>query len=474
MIVGSKLIRLWLLALCCLVGCGKSASQSGLIRLLPDNGHYFEFRGKPTVLVGSTEQYGAVINLDFDYLTYLDEVRACGLNLVRIFTGVYRQYPGFVVENSALNVPPGRFLAPWARSDVPGESDGGNKFDLTKWDPAYFRRLGDFVRAAGERGIVVEVTLFCPFYADIFTENKERLWNISPMKSSNHINGVGAGDGNSCYLVRSDLLPFHKALTRKFAEELRTSDNVFFEIMNEPYFGAGAGWEEQIIAELVAAEADLPQRHLIARNVANHQQLITNPHPAVSIYNFHYAYPNAALANHGLNRVIGNDETGLLGTGDLAYRREAWEFMFAGGGLEDHLDYSFTAGSENGRATPKEQGGGGPAIRKQLGVLRGFLEELPLARCAPNTTLITGGVPAGGSVQVLGAAGEAYGLYLRGGTQANLSANLPAGTYRGRWIDPRSGSVTATVARFTHAGGAATLTSPTYVEDAALLLFGGK
>ena len=35
-------------------------------RLHPDNPHYFEWQGKPTVLVTSGEHYGAVLNLDFD------------------------------------------------------------------------------------------------------------------------------------------------------------------------------------------------------------------------------------------------------------------------------------------------------------------------------------------------------------------------------------------------------------------------
>ncbi len=465
---------LLLAAICCLTACGKSAVRtSTAIRLHPENGHYFTFRGNPVVLMGSTEHYGSLMNLDFDYLLYLDEVRACGLNFTRVFTGAYRQYPGFVVEDSPLNVAPGRFIAPWARSSVPGASDGGNKFDLNQWDPAYFQRLHQFVRAAGERGIVVEVTLFCPLYAAIFSTDKERLWNVSPMKSSNHINGVGKGNGDSCYQVASDLLPFHKALVRKFVEELRSYDNIIYEVANEPYYGMGPGWENHIINEIVAAEDSLPARHLIAQNIANFQQVVSKPHPAVSIFNFHYSHPQAALANLGLKRVIGNDETGAAGTADLPYRREAWEFMLSGGGLQNHLDFSFTPTSEDGLATPKKHGGGGPAIRRQLAVLRWCLESLPLVRCAPKTSFITAGVPAGGSARVLGSDGEAYLLYLRGGSQANLTAKLPAGTYRGRWMDPRTGDTTATVVEFTHAGGSKVLSSPGYVEDVALLLSGG-
>src|SRR5882762_2786978 len=64
------------------------------IKLHPDNPHYFLFRGKPAILIGSTEHYGAVLNLDFDYKPYLDELQARGLNLTRTFSGSYREIPG--------------------------------------------------------------------------------------------------------------------------------------------------------------------------------------------------------------------------------------------------------------------------------------------------------------------------------------------------------------------------------------------
>lgn len=59
------------------------------LSLHPGNNHYFLFRGKPSVLIGSTEHYGAVMNLDFDYTKYLDELASCGLNITRTFSGIY-------------------------------------------------------------------------------------------------------------------------------------------------------------------------------------------------------------------------------------------------------------------------------------------------------------------------------------------------------------------------------------------------
>ena len=36
------------------------------------NPHLFSWKGRPTVLVGAPDHYGAILNLDFDYREYLD------------------------------------------------------------------------------------------------------------------------------------------------------------------------------------------------------------------------------------------------------------------------------------------------------------------------------------------------------------------------------------------------------------------
>ena len=83
------------------------------IRLHPANPHYFEFRGKPTVLITSAEHYGAVLNLDFDYKRYLDTLAADRLNLTRTFTGAYREGPeSFGITANTLAPAHNRFIAP--------------------------------------------------------------------------------------------------------------------------------------------------------------------------------------------------------------------------------------------------------------------------------------------------------------------------------------------------------------------------
>jgi len=62
---------------------------SAPISIHPDNPHYFFWRARPAVLIGSGEHYGALLNLDFDYRKYFDTLAADGMMLTRLFSGSY-------------------------------------------------------------------------------------------------------------------------------------------------------------------------------------------------------------------------------------------------------------------------------------------------------------------------------------------------------------------------------------------------
>ncbi len=118
----------------------------------------------------------------------------------------------------------------------------------------------------------------------------------------------------------------------------------------------------------------------------------------MSIFNFHYATPPFAVAmNYGLGKVIGDDETGFRGTADAPYRTEGWDFILAGGGLYNNLDYSFVAGEEAGTFAfpPTQPGGGGVAFRAQMKTLRDFINGFDFIKMRPDISAIKGGVPVG-------------------------------------------------------------------------------
>lgn len=467
-----------------------ASAAEGRLRLAPSNPKVFEFRGKATLLVTSAEHYGSVLNLDFDYAVYLDELKAHGLNYTRIFSGAYVELPGaFGIEHNTLAPAVGRFLAPWARSDRPGYANGGNKFDLNKWDPAYFDRLNDFVQKASDRGIVVEMTLFSALYG-------EKGWTASPLYVNNNVNGVGKLTNYKKVhsLDNGDILPHQERLVAKLVSSLSKFDNVLFELQNEPWADmpehsgnatrsneASLAWQKRMATAIRRAAGDGPAP-LIAQNISNRTAVIPSPDPAVSVFHFHYATPPMAVAeNAHIARVISFDESGFDGSADATYRAQAWQFILAGGGLFNNLDYSFAVKQEQGNAIQKAPGGGSRALRAQLGFLlrtmNGFGDDLLAMQ--PGEGFIKGGAPSGARAR--SAPGRAYALYF--GPEATsqspyLPANntqkpapilleMPFGSYVAEWFDAVEGRSLARTA-LPHAGGLATIAVPAGPGDRVL------
>ncbi len=91
-----------------MVAMAAAAGEPEPVRLHPRNPHYFLLDGKPAVLIASTEHYGAVMNLDFDFIPYLDELRSRRLNLTRLFSGAMREEWG--EPWNTLRPKPGRYV----------------------------------------------------------------------------------------------------------------------------------------------------------------------------------------------------------------------------------------------------------------------------------------------------------------------------------------------------------------------------
>ena len=447
------------------------------LALHPDNPHYFLFAGKPTVLITSGEHYGAVLNRDFDYVRYLDTLRADHLNLTRTFSGSYREVAGnFAIASNTLAPAEGKFTTPWLQRD--------GKFDLKKWDDAYFARLKDFVANAARSGVVVEFVLFCPLYED-------SMWSVSPMNARNNVNGIGDVARTDVLALKDDqLTAVQDAMVRKLVSELRDFDNLYYEICNEPYFqGVTLAWQEHIAQVIAQTEAGSPKKHLIAQNWANGSKVVDQPNPLVGLFNFHYSRPPESVAmNRNLNRATGNNETGFDGAADATYRIQGWDFLMAGGALYNNLDYSFTVGHEDGTFAPPPAtpGGGSAALRRQLRYLRAFFDEIPFWRMQPAAKDLVRG-PEDASVRTLEQPGASYAAYIHhgravkdgkprfqvDGTAASrqFTVHLPPGAYTAKWRDTRSG-LDAKVEKFQvgSAGQEFRLTSPVYAEDIALVI----
>jgi len=429
----------------------------------PENPRYFYYKEKPLVLITSAEHYGAVINTQFDYVKYLNTLKDDGMNYTRVFCGAYVEKPGvFNIEKNTLAPETGHYLAPWKRTEEESLLEGENKFDLTTWNPAYFKRLQNFLTTAEKLDIIVEIT----FFSSIYTQEN---WQRNPFNPGNNVNNFPAiKSWEYCNLPDNKIInEIQQRLVKKIIEEVNGFDNVIFEIQNEPWtdnpdedirllktldpepdknrwfkYAQTASedamkWQGELAGVITETERDLPKKHLIAQNYVNFKHSIPYVDSNISIINLHYAWPEAVWMNYGWERPISFDESGFDGGNDTTYLRQAWQFMLAGGAVFNNLDYSFFVGKENGTGTNNAPGGGSPNLRRQLSYLSSFMNSFDYIKTKPDFNSV---YHAPGLVwHALSDIGNQYAILFTGNSGSDVSLNLLAKEYSYSFISPFTG-----------------------------------
>jgi hypothetical protein len=465
------------------------------ISLHPENPHYFLFRGKPAVLITSAEHYGAVINLDFDYVTYLDCLAEHRLNYTRIYPGALIEKEGDFIPDNTLAPRSDRLALPWARSSEPGFAMGGNKFDLDTWDEQYFARLRDFVAKCSEQEVVVEICFFNCQY--------ENNWALQALYHSNNIQGEGTCDCAGFQTLNDKpLVARQEAYVAKIVREVNEYDNVILEICDEPgIFGTPAEeyhpWISRLIDVVLETEADLPNKHLIAQQMEGE---LNGPgdfsaDERVSVIVGQYVWMSSAKQIGGMRllqtdyddheKVIELNESAFYpvwytGDREAASRAEAWEFIVGGGAGYNHLNGMFTVTNPAGG----DRNSNNEKVLNAFMHLRNFIESFDFIRMHRDTSTVVGGVPADAFAQCLSEPARQYAFYmhhslLRGGMyvaipgeyQDNIVFDLPPALYEVEWLSPELGSVVARES-FRHFGGKVTLPTPVYSVDIALKIIG--
>ena len=456
------------------------------LRSNPHNPHYLSYKKKPIILITAAEHYGALINLDFDYVAYLNALQQRGMNYTRIFSGAYLEgdkdikWMGY---NNTLAPKPGRLLAPWKRSDVPGYAHGGNKFDLDQWHEAWFARIKDILKQAAERDIIVELTLFGNQYGD-------GIYAWSPLYPDNNIQSVGIKRKNGFLdfqsLKEPALVARQEAMVIKIVRELNDFDNLYYEISNEPYNEVKDPlpvdqWHTHIVSLIRETEKGLSKKHLIASN----QAIFNNP--LVDIANYHYVHiPDLPRFDSLLllNKVIGMDETmGSLKDADAGdVRVEAWDFILHGGGVYNNLSWEHTP--EKPAGTP-----GADTIHQYLGYLQKFISSFNYTKMKYAPELLVR-KPSKAITRLLAEPGRQYALYIhhsqtdiaeppRGtaiwkyeadtsSVRDTVALYLEAGRYKAQWYNPATGAWLGKPIVWKQQKGDRTFHTPLFTADIAL------
>lgn len=255
--------------------CEVSAT-AGPLRIHPQNSRYFAYSsGQAVWLTGShtwanfQERGVDGQTSDFNYAQYLDFMEKHGHNFMRMWRWEHAKWMQFVPASTPIRYEP----MAYERTGPGIALDGKPKFDLTRFNPAYFGRLRQRVVAAEQRSIYVSVMLFQGFSVEQkgtpgVDPNLGNAWNGHPYNLRNNINGIdgdvnGDGEGAETHtLVNPAVTRLQEAYVRKVIETLNDLDNVLWEISNESHTGS-IEWHYHMIRFVRDYEAALPKQHLI-------------------------------------------------------------------------------------------------------------------------------------------------------------------------------------------------------------------
>jgi hypothetical protein len=415
------------------------------------------------------------------------------LNYTRIYPGAFFEREGLYIRGNTLGVKPEDLVLPWARSSSAGYAQGGNLFDLDRWDGFYINRLKDFIGAAEALDIIVEICFF--------NAHNEESWSISPLFHRNNVQQIGFCRCHEAQTLRDvELVSRQDAYVRRIVEEVNPFDNVILEICDEPIiYGSPCAealeWVGHLAGSITDAERKLPKKHLIAQQVEGGVDLSGNA--GIQVVTSQYVWEamgeqmggmQALECKYGLGKPIELNETyyfpvWYFDDAVAASRVEAWEFMLGGGAGFNHLNGAFTADNPEGNTEDSVR------ILDSLRYLKEFLYRLDFIAMRQDKTVVKAGVPQGAFCRVISQPGRQYALYLHhskygdknnkgnrecyiavpGSYSESMILNIAEGNYWSAWIDPESGRVISED-RFSHSGGERIFKTPVYAIDIALFI----
>jgi len=265
------------------------------LEIHPSNPRYFtDQSGIAIYLSGSHHWYTVqdggdqTKNVPFDYAAYLDFVKSYNHNFIRLWSW----------EQSAW--------APWTRERVvfappiyertgPGTAlDEELKFDLSKFNKAYFDRLRSRAIDAQNKGVYVSIMLFQGWSIQKKTGRKGNPWMGHPFNGRNNINGIngdvdGDEEGTETHtLLIPSITRLQESYVRKVVDTVNDLDNVLYEISNEdPASAENTKWQYHFINFILNYESKKQKQHPIIMTYPwppheNNEKLFASPAHAVS------------------------------------------------------------------------------------------------------------------------------------------------------------------------------------------------
>ncbi len=451
-----------LLGHCAEVFGGATRSVAGPLRVSAKNPRYFaDDAGKVVYLTGS-HTWNNLVDMGksdppeaFDFDACLDWMGKLNHNFIRLWTWEPVTWNTKNNRRDAINnVSP----QPWARTGRGKALDGKRKFDLSKFDERYFKRLRRRLEKANRRGIYVSVMLF-EGWAMQFSPG---AWEGHPFNGGNNVNGVDGdanGDGKGLEvheLVDEKVRALQEAYVGKVIDTVNDLNNVLYEISNENH-PASTEWQYHMIRFIKGYEKSKAKQHPVGMTFqykgGSNKVLYNSPADWVSPNHDNGRYRNNPPPADG-RKVVLLDTDHLWGIGG----NQVWVWKsFLRGHNPLFMDpYDGLILGE--RFDPKWE-----PVRRSLGHTRYYAAKMDLASMTPRSGLAS-------TNYCLARPGAEYLVYRPSGKES-FTVKLEAGRYDLEWFDPAKGAVIKTET-LQAAGGEKVFKSP--VDGQVVLYIGGK
>jgi hypothetical protein len=367
----------------------------------------------------------------FDYEQYLAMLARHGHNFIRLWAWDSTRWDTQANRNLGQDFVHTVAPQPWLRTGPGVALDGKPKFDLTRFNPAYFERLKARVARAGEKGIYVSVMLFEGW--GLLHGNAGRAapagwaWRSHPFHPDNNINGIDASRGDG---VRGDVHSLkHPAVNtlqaayiRQVVDTVNDQPNLLYEVINE---GGLPDWDWWVVQTLREHERGKATRHpvgITGHGKENLASMLASP---------------ADWISPGRQDGYGEDPP--------AWRQPKvslhdTDHIWGVGGNPDWVWKSFLRGHNpiymdpyDGSVLGRPNDPSREPILVAMGVTRRVAGQLNLAAMEPRPALADTGY-------CLAQEGREYLVY-QPKADTGFAVTLAPGTYALAWLDPRTGHV---------------------------------
>jgi hypothetical protein len=295
-----------------LTGTAAIASGPGLLHVGTTNPRYFATQdGAGVYLTGNhTWTSGqSFANLGpFSFTAMVDYMATLNVNFIRHWDTWFATVD--VLSNlGAITTP-----LPFSRSGTCCANDGGNKFNLTSLNQAYFDKVKTEVRYAASKGMYIMPLLF-----NLVEYASGGSWATDYWNGANNTNGTTTTYATAIEGGDPTLVALQQAYLRKFLDTLATETNVLYEISNElgqnHNTTAVYTWQEGMVSLIHSYEAAQGYLHHpvgIEYTPSNNASIAASPADFIIPYDFQ---ADAAIFNFGKPSMLDTDHYFGIGGG---------------------------------------------------------------------------------------------------------------------------------------------------------------